>query len=68
MFPCAPTGPEAEQGQTQDAYELALSAFERFPRHPVAARYGFPYDDLEDFVARGSALAEVVPVVRVELG
>ncbi|MEV4110132.1 hypothetical protein [Nonomuraea sp. NPDC049695] len=54
--------------RTQDAYELARSAFERFRRQPVAARNGFPYDDLEDFVARGSALAEVVPVVRAELG
>ncbi|MEU6721048.1 LLM class flavin-dependent oxidoreductase [Nonomuraea sp. NPDC046802] len=42
--------------RSQDAYELARPAFERFRRQPVAASNGFPYDSLEDFVARGSAL------------
>ncbi|MEW9553356.1 LLM class flavin-dependent oxidoreductase [Nonomuraea sp. NPDC050783] len=42
--------------RSQDAYALARPAFERFRRHPVAARNGFPYESVEDFVARGSAL------------
>jgi alkanesulfonate monooxygenase SsuD/methylene tetrahydromethanopterin reductase-like flavin-dependent oxidoreductase (luciferase family) len=42
--------------RSQDAYALARPAFERFRRQPVAASNGFPYDSLEDFVERGSAL------------
>ncbi|MFC4121659.1 LLM class flavin-dependent oxidoreductase [Nonomuraea zeae] len=42
--------------RSQDAYELARPAFERFRRLPVAAAGGFPYESLEDFAERGSAL------------
>lgn len=42
--------------RSQDAYALARPAFERFRQQPVAASNGFPYDSLEDFVERGSAL------------
>ncbi|MET7401425.1 LLM class flavin-dependent oxidoreductase [Dactylosporangium sp. NPDC005572] len=42
--------------RSQDAYAIARPAFEAFRRSAVAAANGFPYDSLEDFVERGSAL------------